>query len=493
MPSADKFLRYAFLAIMAVLLIDSLMVIFSPVDVRGVESNVTYTIQRILESNANLFENPEEPPYKIVQYSPIYYLISDGILTLLQVAPDNFYAVRIITRLLSAMFCLASAWLMFVFLGKHSRLSLNHRRMFTVFFLLFTYPWYFICRPDVLVIFGLMATIYLVKEYLDKGKIQHAFLLGVVSLIAFGGKQNGVMLFGLIGLFFLINWDWKAIFAHVLGFALSGALLLGVLYWGDYDLTFIKENIIDGVRNGIDWEVVLSKTYARFIYYLLPLFLFALYANLSQPALIQKPKRKSIEFFLLMAFVILFPFALLTGLKRGSAVNYFNESALILLIQLGLLFDQMKSSDLKRLFVPIMLILGIHQGMIHCINYLPTHGYFAVARAERASQRKAPIQFLKENLGDSYFFSDNRNLAMSMPDRCVLLTKEIHLLGYRHKIYDYSLMQDDFRSGKIKYLVLKHPVQESFLGMNFNDWFVPTDTMGVYTIYEHKSSTNVAP
>ena len=91
----DRLLIFSSLLLFLVIFI----VIISKKNVRGIESNVVYTIERIMSDNNALYENVRETLYSVTQYSPLYYMISDFNLSVLNISTENnSYLIRFFLR-----------------------------------------------------------------------------------------------------------------------------------------------------------------------------------------------------------------------------------------------------------------------------------------------------------------------------------------------------------------------------------------------------------
>lgn len=61
------------LAGITVLIIRLLLIVSEGTDIAGIEQNVIYSIQVLLD-NGKLYSTPSTPPYSITQYTPIYFI-----------------------------------------------------------------------------------------------------------------------------------------------------------------------------------------------------------------------------------------------------------------------------------------------------------------------------------------------------------------------------------------------------------------------------------
>ncbi|MBE7174717.1 MAG: hypothetical protein INR73_29375, partial [Williamsia sp.] len=78
-------------------------------DIGGIESNVIYSVLRIL-AGYPLYQNPELAPYAITQYSPIYYYLTAGLSRLAGLTPDDVYEVYAVGRGISLVANVFYAW-----------------------------------------------------------------------------------------------------------------------------------------------------------------------------------------------------------------------------------------------------------------------------------------------------------------------------------------------------------------------------------------------
>ena len=119
----NRSLKRLFYIVFFGLLLLMTLSIFSNSDIRGVESNVIYTLQQILVDNSLLYQDPNNLPFSITQYSPLYYLICDGALSILGINSTNFLTIRIISRCISVLFLIGSVILFFKIITQQFKCS----------------------------------------------------------------------------------------------------------------------------------------------------------------------------------------------------------------------------------------------------------------------------------------------------------------------------------------------------------------------------------
>jgi hypothetical protein len=135
-------------------------------------------------------------------------------------------------------------------------------------------------------------------------------------------KQNGAQAVGLVLLYLLLARAWKELITAVLsGGALVGLVLALAEPLQSWLGPAFRENLIDGVRNGVDLIAALERTFVPFFRQFAFLVALAAVATVGFFRTRTEPAQR----FLGSASLLLLVFACGTGLKTGSAVNYFIE------------------------------------------------------------------------------------------------------------------------------------------------------------------------
>jgi hypothetical protein len=287
----------------------------------GEEANVVYTVQQLVAGQP-IYTDPARPPFTITQYSPLYYVVAGGLARCLGVEASDPSTVTMLCRLVSLSAALAVALLAFALTTRRLGLSATVGLLVACFAFVSAVPWHFLARPDALMSLFLLGAIYLALG-VDPARApsSHAWAAGavVVAFLALLTKQNGVQALGLVFLCLLLRRAWKELATATL----SAAAVLGLLVVLAAPLQrwlgpALKENLIDGVRNGVDLLAALDRAYVPFFRQ------FSFVAALTGVAAVaflwtRCPTRR----FLGLATLLLFVFACGTAVKTGSALNYF--------------------------------------------------------------------------------------------------------------------------------------------------------------------------
>lgn len=482
------FLKRVYIFVFIGLIVLLVSSIFSNNDIRGVESNVIYTIQEILDDNSLLYQNPETFPFAITQYSPLYYLICDAVLSILPIDSSDFLMIRIISRLISIGFLLLTCYMLITLFIKQFKLSRSIGIFFVSLLIIFSFPWYSISRPDILLLFFLVLTIYCMFIYLQNHNGGMLLIMGICSFLAIASKQNGVILPGVVGLFFVINKNWKGILLITLGFIIGGVVTYLILLFGDYNLMFLKRNIVDGVHNKLDFIYALKGPYLSFVIYF-GLFFISFYYITYQKFKTLIPKRNSISFFLKFTILVFLVISAISALKIGSGVNYFNEVVVLMLISLAYHYSIVRPDSIthKKLYFGSLLLVGIQICLVQFYYYpMKIMGGIHETYLSENSVREDIKSYLTANLNGNYFFSDDRKINLAMHERCILPQFEIHQASLDYSVFDYRKLKKDFLSGHIKFLVL-YTQKRPILNMNIDSLYHFDRKIGHLNIYKFKA------
>ncbi|MBL7748060.1 MAG: glycosyltransferase family 39 protein, partial [Chitinophagaceae bacterium] len=341
---------------LAYLIYRVMLVFFPHPDAGGVEVNVVYFIQRILDGQP-FYSDPELPPYAIAQYSPLYYYLVAGVAKLSGSGPDNVFALFITGRIVSLVLNIAFVVVVFLICRKTMSVSLRRSAMvsFTAFIFLQITSF---ARPDSLYHFFFMLTIYYFltaakKEEEVKPFRSFILLAGVFAALALFSKQTAIVLPLVIGLWFVLKRKYNNLFLFSLVYvSITSLFMLGISFFLGYDL-FIK-NAIQGINNGVSitWyrNVILIPVYTGYGLVFLAFFTVVL-------LYIKKDKRQLMK---LSGFILLLLFVLLNGiaLKFGSVPGYLTEWWTILFILTAYYWPSfcMMASRIHR-WIPAIIVI----------------------------------------------------------------------------------------------------------------------------------------
>lgn len=452
---------FYFAAIGMILLI--IVSIFYDLDIRGLESNVVYSLQLALKSNSLLYGSPESFPFNVTQYSPLYYLINDGIISLFSIEPENFFIIWAIARSVSVIILILALLSLKNILQYRLNIPKETSIIIVLLFLIISYPWYNISRPDVLLLLFFVLSVRSILLYqTDKKIARHAILLGVFLALGVFSKLTMAIFIVAFGVYMLITRNWKLIIISAASFILSSALLCLLLWLSTYDLTYINKNIINGVQNGYSIVNAAITAYKEYFNYFGLFSIVVLLIGIYTLKSWKNITKNQVLLFLITITLTIGALSFFSALKVGSAINYFNEFFLCVIV-LSIYILENYHLNYKKLYMICFMVFGISTALNQAFLYAPLiFGKMFTNHFEKRTNEIAEIKnYLALHLKSNYFFSDNRTIAMSFPYRCILFPTDIHNTTFDQKAYNYHLLEE-WAKDKLVYLVLDFDKKELY-------------------------------
>ncbi|MEK6479035.1 hypothetical protein WJR50_15920 [Catalinimonas sp. 4WD22] len=483
-------------------------------DLGGVESNVIYSIQRILDGYP-LYMDPSSPPYSITQYTPIYYFIIYGFGRLFQIGANDVESVYVLSRSVSLIFNLGFAYLSALIFGNIFK---GNRWMSVV---VFAFAFVFLdeesySRPDSLYNLMVMATIYVIllflREDVKPKKERFLILASLLTIFTIYVKQSGIFLPVLLVFFVLVycqNIRWTLI---SLGTMLASFTALLFLFTGGNYVPFIQ-NVIEGVNNGISlrWfaERILIEHFQKERFVNIVGISLAIYWLI-------KGESQQLK-FLGLAMLGSFMFAVITGVKIGAAPNYFTEfialtiiATLVFLQKYDKLFYQEKTSlqespeNFKILFYLVLVGMTLLPRLAGKVDTEIIKAQPHILGSEGYQKNKAIADYMynEQNIkpGEQVFITTHVHdyLNKFMYRNAIFPQKEI---VYRNpeEVFDYSEFKEDLQNGDVKYIIASVAegnivtenseivISEDFLSADYSN-YAPIKEMNGYVIFKSKAA-----
>lgn len=502
------------LGLLATLILRIVLIFTFIPDLGGVESNVIYSIQRILDGYP-LYMDPSSPPYSITQYTPIYYFIIYGFGKLFQISANDVESIYILSRSVSLIFNLGFAYLsalIFVNIFKGNKwMSLIAFAFAFVFLDEESYS-----RPDSLYNLMVMATIYVVllflKEDVKPRKERLLILASLLTIFTIYVKQSGIFLPVLLVFFVLVycqNIRWAFIsFATMF---LSFTALLFLFTGGNFTPFF--QNVIEGVNNGISlrWfaERIMIEHFQK------ERFVNIIGISLAIYWLI-KGESHQLK-FLGLAMLGSFLFAVITGVKIGAAPNYFTEfialtviATLVFLQKYDRLFYREKTylqespDNFKVLFYLVLVGMTLLPRLAGKIDteIIKAQPHILGSKGYQKNKAIADYMYNEANIkpGEQVFITTHVHdyLNKFLYRNAIFPQKEI---VYRNPegVYDYSEFRQGLQNGDVKYIIAsiaegnivtedgEKVISEDFLSADYSDYESIKEING-YVIFKSKSA-----
>ena len=475
-----------------------LALIFYPTpDIGGVEGNIIYFIQRILDGQP-LYTDPAQPPYAIAQYPPLYYHIVSTTARIAGVGPDDVYSIFITGRIVSLLLNIGLIVIVFFIARKIYFISFSRSLLMSVVSFIFLDITSF-ARPDSLYHFFFMLTLYvLLKAFRDKEEGRDIsktaiIYLASLSVITFFSKQTGIILF-------LVNFSWFAFLKEYrklfmyLGVCLGvlTIFLIGIQFLFGIDL-FLKNTII-GINNGISFGwyrgIFINSFYLGFGLLFLPLFIAVLFII----------RRESRLLLRLSGFTLLLFFVFLNGiaLKLGSSPGYLTEWWTLLFVLAAFYWPVITkkfsaiTKELPAIVVGAIMILKISlisTTLIKTIGVAFSSNKMYTYRSEKDVARLVENKMLP---GEKYVVFTNLYTPESFISNflfrhAVVPQFEIVALStYPQKKYDYSGLEQGLQNGDIKWMLMEKPNSTKVFFAIKLDKYVLTDSAGPFSLYRFK-------
>lgn len=431
-----------------------------PTDIRGIESNVLFTIQKSL-SGQPLYTDPSNLPYDVTQYGPLYYVISVAALKSLQISSADTYWVAAVSRSVSLVCAVLFAWTMYWLQANALRIPRRMAIVATAFAFASCSPWLFLARPDSLVYLMLtcsFAALLRIEGSVGAGRTFWLCASALCALGAIAAKQSGAtVIVVLLATLFLSGRHrdfWAAGAVALIGGA--GMAVLAHSRWPD-----IWGNVIDGVNNGMSIDNVMRKTYA------LALSNFALPLAMGLVIVFRWAASWSADRNLSrLALVIAVPLTLLggavSGLKEGSAENYFNDALIYVTIAISLFLSSKMDEAMLRHCVAGFILMFLpfwtaHQlYFYYWLNVEPNESLVKPLRSFASRDYHSVEEFVRNELAahpDALVISWEKPINNYLSEYCVLPQLEVAKLMHEKGLIDFSALQHAVRQGRIRYAV----------------------------------------
>ncbi len=470
-------------------------------DLGGVESNVIYTTLRGM-AGYDIYTNPEKPPFSITQYSPLYYYATIGICKALLISPDQLHQVYEVSRSFSLLCNLVFASICVWILGGIFKVKGVLKWLAGIFSFVYLEVESF-SRPDSLYNLFVLLTIGIFLSFLQKeektARVRFFILAASFSIITLFVKQSGIYLPCLILFYTLFLFpSWKYFMLAVLVMAMTSGLLLWTTTGNDIGVFF--QNVIGGVNNGISYQWWIERMLVKHLQRESIFDIFGLFLGLWYLA---KGKNHSHRFLGLCALTM-FLFANVTGVKIGSAPNYFTEFLAITFIMIIVfVYDHRNSiQQIPKLqkHYPILLLLGfIFTLGLRTLFLLKTYPKFKSIDYGTYLADQEVVKFLKEDglEGDDLVFTTTHRydfLNKLMFRNSAFPQKEIVVVN-PSGAFDYAAFHEAVQNGTLKYFIMREDgsyedpgVDATFLGVDFGSFQHIKDLQG-YSIFKNPESS----
>ncbi len=477
----------------------------------GIESNVIYTLQRILDGYP-LYTDPSRSPYAITQYTPLYYYLCRMVGQTFRVDPANVHQVYILSRATSLLLNLLFAGSVFAILRNIFRVKRSLSLLALVYAFVYLDEESF-SRPDslfnvlALLTTGLFLKLLIVKD--QKKCLWYLTGASTLSVVAVFAKQSAIylpilLLFYLI--FFLQNFRWAVIAFLTMSIGFGSLLVLS----GQNDFHIFLQNTVQGVNNGASFfwfkkRIMIEHFQKERFLNILGLFTGVFF--------LAQGKSHALR-FLGLSILGSFVFALVTSFKIGAAPNYFTEFITLTLIATvvfvatldttgGQPMPRKKSKEVLN-YVPLFYLILV------VFTLPPRFGGKYLRKVVEAHDLGRSGYGANQAVSD--FLYHEKHLQ---PNEQVLVTTHVHdylnkflyrnvifpqkeiVLANPPQTYDYRSFLQAAEKGQVRYIIASlneghvdttqqhQTIRFDFLGADFSS-YVPIKRLGNYVVFEYQ-------
>lgn len=471
-------------------------IFFPHPDAGGVEGNVIYFVQRILDGQP-VYTDPEQPPFAIAQYAPAYYYLVAGIARVSGSGPDEVFALFVVGRVVSLLLNIGLARIVLSICRKIFDIPVLRSGITAGLCFIFLQSTSF-ARPDSLYHVVFMLSLYCFLRWFrqEASSAGRNWLVAAALLSAatFFCKQTGIVLPCVFGLILIIQKRYKLLVQFSLFYLVTFSAMFAVTgFFLGFDL-FLK-NALQGINNGISpgWylRVVFLPVFASGAgFLLLPAFVIVLWLALKET----RPALRLSGSLLLLFFICLNGIAL----KLGSVAGYLTEWWIFLFIQLAYywpVFTRKRGEAVAMMATTVfVLILGIKTWQLMpdmqtkwkaLTSSRRMEPYFAEKKLAGQMLNRVPpgknfAVFMNMYTPDSYM----SNLLFR---QAVLPQFEIVTIStYPLKKYDYTRLEQGLQNGRFPWMMMREKdTVKRFFNIPLNH-YNPVESAAGFTIYQFK-------
>lgn len=444
----------------------------------GVEHNVVHGIQKVL-LGLTLYEDPEAPPFDVIQYTPAYYVLCASIAKVLGIAGDDVRSIYLLCRVVALVLNVITCLLVYRCCRVAGAASWASIFAACVTFCCF---WeHYFTRMDALQSAASMAAFLQFLRWTKDPRDGLLIQCSAWAVLGFMAKQSGIVAMAAPVLYLLLNRQWRPLGVSMLAttvfllIALAGTFLLGTP-WHFYQNTV--QGLANGFSNMMYRELFDPATYKYFIgWHVLVVIIVVQGLRSSSPTFR----------FLALAAPLSLLFALITGLKHGSRPNYLHESLVLTFIGTAALLDRLKAVRWRNVLGWCFALYG---GIFAAYRTNSALAWYRVGEPDAANQ-----QLLKDDLAlrnvllndlhlapDEYIFITYREYLEHFFVGQSLLTQKDIVQFSTYRIFDYDRFHTAMRDGTVRFVITdKAPGPVTYLDSTYTDW-APVYKTGRYTI-----------
>lgn len=465
-------------------------------DVSGSERSTTIPVA-LVTAGISLFTDPEESPFFITQYAPLYLNIIGLSCKWLGFDPTDAYKIQLASRVGSAIFIFGALILNLVTAIRVLRITWQEAAIAIIFLFGLLQHWHLTnSRVDSLLFLLTSAYLYfiLVGIRTNTAWNKFYFLAALMAILALFTKQSALIHCGILGLYFLLNKNWKAL-GYTLGTYIVTSLLLISLF-SHFQFVAFFTHFFGSLNSPTLFDWFYDYTFTKLIPFALPLIIPAFVIALKWSV----TSLNTITFFFSLSMTSFFFFAFGTSFKYGAGVGYFHEFCLVAILAVLYYFrnERFSQGSITKWVLPLLLVAYTGNFTItQMMKYKSTNFYEYSVEYEH---QKKVNEFMRTQLltQDKVVVIPGDNQAGNLLEQMLLK----HIVAYqddvihfnnKNKSFDYSKLYEMAQNDGFKYIITKKPENDFYLNAISYSFdksrYVLINEIEGYYIFQTKEST----
>jgi hypothetical protein len=465
-------------------------------DIGGVEPNVIFVIERVV-AGYPLYEDPEEPPFSVTQYSPLYYLLTARIVTMLRIDPrEDVWRVYAVARSVSFVAWLLTAVVVYVLCVRVLNLSAFVGFVLAGVTIIVTAINGIAARPDsvarLMIVTGLLC--YLASDVSKSKRRKYPLLAAAVSAVVVGiwAKQTAAPMLLIIGILSVVRKRWTDLGSIAL---LSVGTCL-VFYYGLLSslggARAIYQNVVRGAFAcgiHIEWFGNVLAVFPFMYGALIAMFVATVYVYFAQPG----KWSRDVTSLIVSASILLALFSV-AAMRYGIWINHAYEAIIFMMLGIATFWTRHAEDSGSSLMSFGSAAAAIAYVALHSLAYTALilyQNHTFVWHPERdwpqVGTQERVVQVLRTELdrypGSQVFAYWVPYVNLRLFDRAVM--PQVELVGactYRRKTFRYDRFVEGVKSREIRFLVARRAlIPESYAGADLTTFETITQ-IGDYVI-----------
>lgn len=419
----------------------------------GVEHNVVHGTQKVM-LGLTLYQDPEAIPFDVIQYTPAYYVLCAGLGKVLGISGEDARSVYLLGRTIALALNLLLLWSVF----RICRVcEVDPWTSALAAIVAFCSLWeHSYARMDALSGTASLAAAWAFIRWTLFHRNRQLIVCALMASLSIMAKQSGVTALMVPLLYLTVHGQWKALWTFAAASALALSAMFGTaLFLGSP--WHMYQNIVQGLANGFSFmmwnDLFEPRTYKYFIgWHLLALLVAVMGIRAPFP-----PLR-----YLALAIPVSLLFALITGLKYGSRLNYLHESLVLTFIGAAVFLSRAPEVPWRKFLIGGFSLYGL---LFAAFRTNSTLAWYRVGEPD-SLHREAYLSDLavRDVLIDELHLRPNEYLYITYRDHLEhffvgqsLLTQKDIIQFSKGRLFDLKRFHEAMQDGTVRFVITDDP------------------------------------